>query len=179
MGQRAAVWRPTGAPADAASRRPHPRSTRAQDTDAHLQHHFDSIQGIADGTTIPSLLPALWRALALAADVEAPLERLRAAREAPPGTGGLGTTDKVALWQVRPGVEGLQGRLLGWREGCSWLWVCVQARGALGSGGEVAPRTAGVVACLSRAAQLPACAGLRWMFTHDGSDACSCLGLGR
>lgn len=51
--------------------------SRPQDADAHLQHHFESIQDIADGTTLPSLLPALSRALAAAADVEAPLERLR------------------------------------------------------------------------------------------------------
>lgn len=48
-----------------------------QDAEAHLQHHFDSIQDIADTTTLPSLLPALSRALMAAADVEAPLERLR------------------------------------------------------------------------------------------------------
>jgi hypothetical protein len=48
-----------------------------QDAEAHLQHHFESIQDIADTTTLPSLLPALSRALLASADVEAPLERLR------------------------------------------------------------------------------------------------------
>ncbi len=49
-----------------------------QDAEAHLQHHFDNIQDIADSTTLPSLLPALSRALAQAADVDdGPLERLR------------------------------------------------------------------------------------------------------
>ena len=61
---------------------PHQRSlpplpAHRQDAEAHLQHHFDSIQDIADTTTLPSLLPALSRALAQAADVETPLERLR------------------------------------------------------------------------------------------------------
>jgi hypothetical protein len=50
---------------------------RLQDAEAHLQHHFDSIQEIADSTTLPSLLPALSRALLQAADVETPLQRLR------------------------------------------------------------------------------------------------------
>lgn len=50
-----------------------------QDAEAHLQHHFDSIQEIADSTTLPSLLPALSRALLQAADVETPLQRLRCA----------------------------------------------------------------------------------------------------
>lgn len=54
-------------------------SARWQDAEAHLQHHFESIQDIADTTTLPSLLPALSRALAAAADVETPLERLRCA----------------------------------------------------------------------------------------------------
>eukprot|EP00887_Chlorella_sp_A99_P006264 scaffold3.g6264.t1 len=66
------------------------------DAEAHLAHHFDSIQEIADGTTIPSLLPALWRALAAAAEMEGPLEALRAGRE---GGAPLTTADKVALWQ--------------------------------------------------------------------------------
>ena len=48
-----------------------------QDAEAHLAHHYDSIQDIADSTTLPSLLPALARALAQGADVETPLERLR------------------------------------------------------------------------------------------------------
>ena len=55
-----------------------PLARRAtQDAEAHLQHHFASIQEIADSTTLPSLLPALSRALLTAADVETPLERLR------------------------------------------------------------------------------------------------------
>lgn len=49
----------------------------AQDAEAHLQHHFDSIQDIADNTTIPSLLPALAAALNRVADVDSLLERLR------------------------------------------------------------------------------------------------------
>lgn len=52
-------------------------SLLVQDAEAHLQHHFDNIQDIADSTTLPSLLPALSRALAQAADVDGPLERLR------------------------------------------------------------------------------------------------------
>lgn len=48
-----------------------------QDAEAHLQHHFDSIQDIADNTTVPSLLPALAAALNRAADVESLLEKLR------------------------------------------------------------------------------------------------------
>ena len=82
-----------------------PNPTARQDADAHLQHHFDSIQEIADGTTIPSLLPALWRALAQAADVDAPLELLRRGQVGGAGSsssgskGGVSTSEKVALWE--------------------------------------------------------------------------------
>jgi hypothetical protein len=54
-----------------------PDAATELDAEAHLQHHFDSIQEIADSTTLPSLLPALSRALLQAADVETPLQRLR------------------------------------------------------------------------------------------------------
>ena len=65
-GPRGVLLEPTGSAA-----------TARQDAASHLQHHFESIQEIADSTTIPSLLPALARALARGADVESRLERLR------------------------------------------------------------------------------------------------------
>jgi peroxin-3 len=68
----------------------------ALDAQAHLQHHFDSIQEIADATTIPSLLPALARALAAADDVDGALAALRAARA---GGAPLSQDQKVALWR--------------------------------------------------------------------------------
>ncbi|KAL4458388.1 hypothetical protein ABPG75_013253 [Micractinium tetrahymenae] len=70
--------------------------TAQMDAEAHLQHHFDSIQDIADSTTLPSLLPALSRALAQAADVDGPLERLRQAKE---GRAPLSPADKLAAWE--------------------------------------------------------------------------------
>ena len=66
------------------------------DAGAHLQHHFDSIQQIADVTTLPSLLPALGRALAAADDVDACLERLRLAKG---GQIGLSPEDKRKIWE--------------------------------------------------------------------------------
>lgn len=76
---------------------PQGRAGAAQmDAEAHLQHHFDNIQDIADSTTLPSLLPALSRALAQAADVDGPLERLRQAKE---GRLRLAPADKLAAWE--------------------------------------------------------------------------------
>ncbi|GAB4822135.1 hypothetical protein N2152v2_009181 [Parachlorella kessleri] len=82
-------------------------ATLQKDAEAHLQHHFDSIQDIADNTTIPSLLPALAAALNRAADVDSLLEKLRQSKDA--GNGGaaqqpgqqapLTGEQKVALWE--------------------------------------------------------------------------------
>jgi peroxin-3 len=69
---------------------------RAADADAHLQRHFDSIQEIADATTVPSLLPALSKVLAQSTGVEALLEGLRAPAN---GAGALAPADKLAAWE--------------------------------------------------------------------------------
>lgn len=70
--------------------------TAQMDAEAHLQHHFRSIQAIAEGTTLPSLLPTLSRAVAAADDLDAALERLRLAKE---GAIQLDPEEKQTLWR--------------------------------------------------------------------------------
>ena len=66
-----------------------------RDVEAHLQHHFNSIQSIAAGTTIPSLLPALAKSFAVHDNLDECLERLRIARkESTPMT----HDEKLNLW---------------------------------------------------------------------------------
>ncbi|KAL6779752.1 PEX3 [Auxenochlorella protothecoides x Auxenochlorella symbiontica] len=71
--------------------------TREQDAEAHLAHHFDSIQDIADTTTMPSLLPALGAAVTRSTGVQPLLERLRAGVS---GDGDpLSAADKLGVWE--------------------------------------------------------------------------------
>jgi len=65
------------------------------DAEAHLHHHFKSIQEIAEATTLPSLLPALGRALAAADDLDSSLDRLRQAKV---GGVALDPKEKLSLW---------------------------------------------------------------------------------
>lgn len=68
-----------------------------QDAEAHLAHHFDSIQDIADTTTMPSLLPALGAAVTRSTGVQPLLERLRAGVS---GDGApLSAADKLGVWE--------------------------------------------------------------------------------
>lgn len=69
--------------------------TSKSDAEAHLKHHFDSIQDIADSTTLPSLLPPLSKAFASSDDLDPLLERLRLARA---GTIEMTSEDKRTLW---------------------------------------------------------------------------------
>jgi peroxin-3 len=82
-------------------------NSSALDASAHLQHHYDSIQQIADATTLPSLLLPLSRALAAADGIDASLERLRSAKG---GTISLSSEEKQRLWQDLSGAA--LGRLI-------------------------------------------------------------------
>lgn len=82
-------------------------NTGALDASAHLQHHFDSIQQIADATTLPSLLLPLSRALAAADGIDASLEKLRSAKG---GVISLSPVEKRKLWEDLPGAA--LGRLI-------------------------------------------------------------------
>jgi Peroxin-3 len=86
-------------------------NTAALDAGAHLQHHFDSIQQIADATTLPSLLPALARALAASDGIDASLEQLRLSKG---GTIILSSEEKRKLW------EDLSGAALGRLTAAIW-----------------------------------------------------------
>ena len=77
-------------------------NTAALDAGAHLPHHFDSIQQIADATTLPSLLPALSRALAASDGIDASLERLRLAKG---GSVVLSPEEKQSLWNELSGAS--------------------------------------------------------------------------
>ena len=72
-------------------------STSAMDAEAHLQHHFDSIQHIAVATTLPSLLPLLSRTLFSADGIDDALERLRKART---GVITISPDEKKAIWEA-------------------------------------------------------------------------------
>jgi hypothetical protein len=76
--------------------------TAALDAEAHLEHHFESIQQIADVTTLPSLLPLLSRTLATADGIDASLERLRSAKG---GTVSLSPDEKRQLWNELSGAS--------------------------------------------------------------------------
>lgn len=67
-----------------------------QDAEAHLLHHFQSIQDIVETTTLPSLLPTLSAALAQASGVQGLLARLRTG---PPGNKRYSSEEKAALWE--------------------------------------------------------------------------------
>ncbi|KAK2080249.1 hypothetical protein QBZ16_000102 [Prototheca wickerhamii] len=67
-----------------------------RDAEAHLLHHFQSIQDIVETTTLPSLLPTLSAALAQASGVQGLLARLRTG---PPGNKRYSSEEKAALWE--------------------------------------------------------------------------------
>ena len=67
-----------------------------QDIEAHLQHHFDSIQMIALDTTLPSLLPTVAKFFSAADDSERLLEQLRKAKE---GSVVMSYEEKLQVWK--------------------------------------------------------------------------------
>lgn len=70
---------------------PHDTASVSQlDAEAHLQHHFESILKIADGTTLPSLLGPLGKAILSATHIDDHLSLLK--------KGGHSADEKIALW---------------------------------------------------------------------------------